>query len=129
MGFEVFKPGSIAINPLGPEEVSLSRGRLNVPAELLDRVGITNKAVVMGDRETKRIAVREPRTGEPAAKVIYQTSKRTGAKRRGSIWITSALRGIGVDPNEAAGRFEATVKHDLIAVGPLGELPEDGEGE
>ena len=57
-------------------------------------------------------------------------SKRTGEKRRGSVWVTAALRGIGVDPNEAAGRFEAMVIHnEVIAVGPLGELPDDGEGE
>ena len=57
MAFEVFKPGSTMIQRLGPEKVSLSRGRMNVPAELLDRVGITSEAVVMGDRETMRIAV------------------------------------------------------------------------
>ena len=115
MPFEVLPAGTFG-NAEGLALGTCSLGRnstLMCHASDLDAVGITHYATVLIDRDNKRVGLREPRDGEQSQSVACSVvSRRKGGTDTGRrrVLVTRALKELGLNPADVAGRYEL-IKH------------------
>lgn len=119
MAFVKVARGSFALrDALSPGWVSIqASGTLSVVLSDMEKIGITQGAIVMMCKETRRIALRAPDDGEHAEayKLSAQASK--GKKKpnrpRRSLNIRRVLVEMGLDLKSAKGRRELSHKDNM----------------
>lgn len=134
MAFEFIPVGQFkALTALPEGQVSLGHdGVLRVHKTVLDRAGIRGDAVaVLADAELFRVAVRnfrdEERDGATCIRMVRTGRGVDSGWRR--ITVRRAIRSLGLETEAVRGRYEPTVKADLIVVALTGERIAAGEVE
>ncbi|MEW6253921.1 MAG: hypothetical protein AB1716_25020 [Planctomycetota bacterium] len=105
---------------LKPDEVTLrADGAMLMHREALERAGITDRAVLMADGETLRLALRAPRDGEAQIAARVQVLKKRGADQgRRLVQVVRPLRELALEPKAARGRYRFELKHEGPKAGP-----------
>lgn len=112
MPFELFIPRNRP-DMLKSGECSLDMaGNLRIPASDLHRAGIRDRAAVLVDKTTNRIAVRAPADSDP-----FLAVKPNKAKTVSCIKVRGALTAIGLaEPGQYKGRRPLMQKDNLLIV-------------
>ena len=112
MSFEIYVPVTRATNLQAGEASIDTIGNVRLTQRDLDAVGISERATILLDRGTGRLALRTPRNDknftEPALRVSWNKSK-SGA----TIGLRGPLKELGKLP-ESAARSNVQVKDDLL---------------
>ena len=115
MGFEVVVPGvwrSVDALPAGWASIA-KNGKLTLHSKDLAQIGVKDRAVVLQDRETFRIALRAPRGDQDPDARGLTTLAAGKAKRdtgRRSIDIGRAVRMLDLQVEKVRGRYELVIK-------------------
>ncbi len=124
MAFAVVEPGggrSAFFAALPEGSCSIAKGGMAMfHAADLSLVGIVDRAVVLADTGTLRIALRPAVDGEEAVTVPCRPVRRAGGKvdhRRREVNLSAAIRALGLTAKAAAGRYEVLTKGSLLIVG------------
>jgi len=111
MTFVIVEPGKWqSPDPLPKGWASLAKsGRLRLYASDLQAAGIKDRAVLLSDRDTWRIALRAARDDErerskPIAICTTGKTKRDTGRRQ--LMIARAVRTLGLEVEKCSGRFE-----------------------
>jgi len=115
MSFEAYTPvRGLSLRSIQPGQASLTKsGILTLNAADLKSVMIADKAVILTDKSTTRIALRRARDGEFDTMGVRVYGKPKSRTRR----ITSfkgALVELGIDPVQAAGRYGLMTRDDML---------------
>ncbi len=139
MSFEIIQPGKFVATQALPEgSCSIDRsGALTAHASDLRMVGVVERAVVLADRASLRLAVRAPRDGEDEMAVAVGRVNRGGGAAntdsgRRHIRVKRALDALGLTGEATAGRFELNIKGegvDGLLIVNLIATPEQVSGE
>jgi hypothetical protein len=119
MSFTPYTPTrGLSVKTLRPGECSVSKsGILALNIEDLKRVRVTDRAVIMTDPQTVRIALRAPIVDEMDALAVSVARAKKGTTCRISA-VGGALRSLGIDTEQAAGRYTAEYcdKNGLLVI-------------
>ena len=117
MSFEVYEPNAFNFpEALSEGEVAIDKvGNVTLRKADLDSVGISDQAVVMVDKDTKRVAIRAPQGNKDVKTLSVHTVKRKGgsATDRRKVYLSGAMRRLGLEGSHLKGRRELMIKGDV----------------
>jgi len=117
MSFEVYTPvRGLSLRSIQPHQASIAKsGVLALNVADLKAAQITDKAVILIDPKTRRIALRRARDGELDTMAVTVYGRPKGTTRRITAF-KGVLLALGIDPAQAAGRYELTAHDDLLVL-------------
>lgn len=127
MTFEVYSPGFNRSRTIARGSARLdSSGNMRLNAADLENLGIEEEAVVLIDRDTRRIALRCVRADDTKGRVaILGANKKPGRDHTTTriVRIQGALRALGEEPKAFNGTHSTVVKDDMLVI-PFGPAPD-----
>lgn len=122
MSFEIVEPGVAPIGERLPDdECSISKsGTLTLRQAALEAVSIKERAIVLADAATLRLAIRPVGDGESSVSVrVCPVCKGKGSKRvetgKFTVNAARAIKHVGIEPvSKAAGRYVLLTKGNLL---------------
>jgi len=117
MSFALYQRKTFTVDPIPPGHFSIGKGgTLRCHSADLRKARITDKAVVLLDASTSRIALRAPCEEEAdIAIAVSSVGKGPGKKSdRRQLNLAGAIRQLKLDPSDTSGRGEFQLKENLL---------------
>jgi len=120
VAFEVVKKKAFALRePLPEDAISIQKsGMATLRVGPLAMVGVSDRCIALADSELMRVGIRRPHEDEAELGFTVQVLRNKGGRDTGRrhVNLAPAIRRLGVEPREVAGRYRLMSVDQMLFV-------------